>query len=442
MNIQELKNRFEARANANVDIQTFVFDDLSAINIDRNKKYPVCLMKIPQGVTTPFLTGNNEPLWENQTITFYIFKQWTDADKPTVQLEQIYRECEDIGDAYLRDILQLGTNEYSLIADKSVAKARGHLHQSTVDNAIGVSWTLTLRVYNALCQGIKEPTALTAAVISTTQINLAWTDNAIGETNYEIWRSLDNVTFAKIATIAADSVAYSDTGLTANTVYYYKVRAIDVNGCGVFSNVVAECTATVIVIPSGVALNFPNASGQTTVYKDGDDAWQAINDPYPANPIFPVNYALLDYASADPFRTLVDNNIHGNKNIFTDDLGTQIYANFVLQDHITPLDWYNVAPVGTLNFVDSIDFANAATSAGHNNWKVPNVEEWNSIQDYELNNNSLINYAPFNRTETGFGTSTTRPTNTSNMFFASTYGRILDGAKTTGRRILICRNRT
>lgn len=149
MNVQELKNKFEEIANAQSSIGTFVFDDLSAINTDRNKSYPVILMKTPQSVMTPFTTQDDSALYENYTIVFYCLTTWTAEDKKTIPLEQRYKECDLIANTYLRTFLQDGGNIYSLFGDKSVSKNRGH-HQH-VDMLVGVNYTFTLRVWNSLC---------------------------------------------------------------------------------------------------------------------------------------------------------------------------------------------------------------------------------------------------------------------------------------------------
>ncbi|MDT8382075.1 MAG: C25 family cysteine peptidase [Brevefilum sp.] len=72
----------------------------------------------------------------------------------------------------------------------------------------------------------ETPTDLAALSVSTQQINLSWTDNADDETAYTIERSPDGVVdWTLIAEISADATAYSDTGLTPGTTYYYRVRA-------------------------------------------------------------------------------------------------------------------------------------------------------------------------------------------------------------------------
>ena len=65
------------------------------------------------------------------------------------------------------------------------------------------------------------PTDLVATPISKTQIDLSWTDNSSDETLFSIER--DGI---EIATVAADEVTYSDTGLTEGTTYHYRIRAL------------------------------------------------------------------------------------------------------------------------------------------------------------------------------------------------------------------------
>jgi fibronectin type 3 domain-containing protein len=76
------------------------------------------------------------------------------------------------------------------------------------------------------------PTNLVATPVSSSQIKLTWTastDN-VGVTSYQVSRCLGFGCrfFTQIGT--ATTAAYSDTGLTANTLYTYRVRAVDASG--------------------------------------------------------------------------------------------------------------------------------------------------------------------------------------------------------------------
>ncbi len=88
------------------------------------------------------------------------------------------------------------------------------------------------------------PTGLTASTASTTQINLSWTDVS-GETGYKVERKTGSGgTYAQIGTTAANVTTYNDTGLTAGTIYYYRVRATNASGDSAYSSEVNTATLT------------------------------------------------------------------------------------------------------------------------------------------------------------------------------------------------------
>jgi hypothetical protein len=76
------------------------------------------------------------------------------------------------------------------------------------------------------------PTNLSATTQSSSQINLSWTSSTdnVGVTGYRVERCQGSscTNFAQIATPIGTS--YSDTGLSANTTYRYRVRAADAAG--------------------------------------------------------------------------------------------------------------------------------------------------------------------------------------------------------------------
>ena len=72
---------------------------------------------------------------------------------------------------------------------------------------------------------VDAPSNLTATAVSSSRINLAWTDNSNNEVGFRILRSPDGSKFAQIATVGANSTTYAYTGLAAATKYYYRVKA-------------------------------------------------------------------------------------------------------------------------------------------------------------------------------------------------------------------------
>ncbi len=86
------------------------------------------------------------------------------------------------------------------------------------------------------------PSSLTASSASASQINLTWTDNANNETGFKLERSPDGSTgWTQIATPAANATTYSDTGLSAATAYYYRLRSTSTDGDSAYT---ASASAT------------------------------------------------------------------------------------------------------------------------------------------------------------------------------------------------------
>lgn len=97
------------------------------------------------------------------------------------------------------------------------------------------------------------------------RLTLAWDAPTTGgtPTKYEINRSLDNLTFSKVGEVT--STAYTDTGLTQSTAYYYKVRAVDNAGStSLYSNTVTKAAEGKYVTPPTTGGTPSVTTGSTT----------------------------------------------------------------------------------------------------------------------------------------------------------------------------------
>jgi hypothetical protein len=122
------------------------------------------------------------------------------------------------------------------------------------------------------------PTALSATAAGTTQINLGWTDNAGNETGFYVYQSTASIKpVTATATLAANAVAYSATGLIVNTKYYYWVSAYNANGSSTdaianattLNSAPAAPTALSATAPSNTQINLgwtDNAGNETGFY--------------------------------------------------------------------------------------------------------------------------------------------------------------------------------
>ena len=87
------------------------------------------------------------------------------------------------------------------------------------------------------------PSALAAATNSSTQITLTWTDNATNETGFRIERSANGTTgWSQIGTPSANATTFANTGLTASTTYFYRVRATNATGDSAYTSVANATT--------------------------------------------------------------------------------------------------------------------------------------------------------------------------------------------------------
>jgi hypothetical protein len=86
------------------------------------------------------------------------------------------------------------------------------------------------------------PTNLSATAAAPTEINLSWTDNSDNEEGFKVERkSGAEGSYSLIATTAGNVASYSDSNLSASTVYFYRVLAFNSEGESSYSN---EASAT------------------------------------------------------------------------------------------------------------------------------------------------------------------------------------------------------
>ncbi|MBI4712424.1 MAG: fibronectin type III domain-containing protein [Planctomycetes bacterium] len=149
----------------------------------------------------------------------------------------------------------------------------------------GMTYYYQVRAYNAtgdsnysneasLSIAVNAPTGLIASTVSSTQTNLAWTDNSSNEAGFKIERK-DSGAYAQIDTTGADITSYANTGLTTETTYYYQVRAYNAGlGDSTYSNEVPVTTlnpptaiTTTVISSSQIDLEWDDNSNLETGFK-------------------------------------------------------------------------------------------------------------------------------------------------------------------------------
>lgn len=116
------------------------------------------------------------------------------------------------------------------------------------------------------------PSNMVATAVSSAQIDLTWQDNSITEDGFKLYRSLDNVTFSRIATLGPNVTVFSNTGRPALTTYYYKVLAFNSSGNTAYSNIASATTLPAATVkpsaPGNLTAEAVSASQVTLTWTD------------------------------------------------------------------------------------------------------------------------------------------------------------------------------
>jgi fibronectin type 3 domain-containing protein len=129
-------------------------------------------------------------------------------------------------------------------SDVGLTPGTNYFYRVIASNAGGDSPTSGVTSATTATDPPSPPDGLTATSVSSTQIDLAWTDVAT-ETGYRIERSLDGETeWATIATTGQDITTYNDVELSPGTNYFYRVIASNAGGDSPASGVTSATTAT------------------------------------------------------------------------------------------------------------------------------------------------------------------------------------------------------
>ncbi len=173
----------------------------------------------------------------------------------------------------------------SLLPDRDFVTAASVAEAACVDGGLTTGTTYYYKVRPFTLEGGSEvlasaspviavtplplaPTGLTAASASYSSIAVAW-QPALGAEGYQIYRYDPNfLTYVLIG--ASQTTAYTDTGLTPATVYYYKVKAYVVRGGEVLAGALSSNTSASPVLPAP-----SNLTAAAAGYDSINLQWQA-----------------------------------------------------------------------------------------------------------------------------------------------------------------------
>ncbi len=114
------------------------------------------------------------------------------------------------------------------------------------------------------------PSGLVASAMSVSQNAVDWTDNSNNEDGFRVERSPNGSSWVQIATVAAGETHFEDSGLSANTTYFYRARAYNGAGNSAYSN---TDSATTLVPDS----NPPSITAPADVTQEATGVKTAVN---------------------------------------------------------------------------------------------------------------------------------------------------------------------
>jgi hypothetical protein len=104
------------------------------------------------------------------------------------------------------------------------------------------------------------PSGLGATAVSSSAVDLTWTDNSSNETSFAVERSPDGTTWTVVtSSLPPGTTSYRDTDLVPTTSYRYRVKATNAAGSSGYSNVATVTTPA--ASPVVFAESFPGANG-------------------------------------------------------------------------------------------------------------------------------------------------------------------------------------
>ena len=103
------------------------------------------------------------------------------------------------------------------------------------------------------------PTGLSASTVSSSSISLSWTDNSDDETGFKVYRNSADSSWESasvLTTTTANATSYTDTGLSASTTYYYRVKAANANGDSSWTSTASATTSATASAGGAVPVSF------------------------------------------------------------------------------------------------------------------------------------------------------------------------------------------
>ena len=197
---------------------------------------------------------------------------WTDATSDETGFE--IERCEGAGcDFTTKTTITLDAGATSH-QDQGLKPGTLYRYQIRATKTASCNWAGPFSAVSEATTTLVAPDTLTTTVTSTTGINLAWQDNTEHETNFVLERceGVDCSTWEEIATLAANTLSYDDTGVCTGINYSYRIKAKSTeNDWQSAYSATASSTTSIDAGPSLLAVTVVSESAIDVAWQDNGD---------------------------------------------------------------------------------------------------------------------------------------------------------------------------
>jgi len=158
---------------------------------------------------------------------------------------------ERLNGAVYQTVATLGAG-VSVYSDPTVQPGTAYSYRVVAFNGAGSAAPSNTAVVSTPPGIPRPPSGLTAAVVAAGRIRIDWLDNSSNETSFRVERSTAGGPFGLILVTGANTVTYTEGGLSANTTYAYRVSAANSLGVSAPSGTAQATTPYLPPAPSGL----------------------------------------------------------------------------------------------------------------------------------------------------------------------------------------------
>lgn len=226
--------------------------------------------------TAPAAPSNLSAVKNSSSPTSAVNLSWTDNSTN----EDNFRVERSLDGAVFTQVASVGAN-VKTYTDSGLQAATTYYYRVRASNAAGFSnyTNLASATTDAVTTTKPNPPSNLNASKNTSSpssaANLSWSDNSTNEDSFRVERSLDGASFTEVASVGANTTAFTSSGLQASTTYYFRVRAANAGGFSDYTNLGTMTTDAAPAVLPGAPTAVSPRDGAKNVSVTTGLSWSA-----------------------------------------------------------------------------------------------------------------------------------------------------------------------